>query len=666
MIRYVYVFGMVVLIVVGLTVLAARHTNAPSDSVSVAPSLVNRATLGALKHASLSAANTSHLAAGLQPPTNSWFSGMVLQATPEPVYPSPLSFLAKDTGFEIGLPTITSSATEIDGQHTAGIAASLNADHYNLVRYDKLSATLQYRQGNRAIGALTLSEGSPFVFFTAQSATTILISQPAHSTEMNAHYLRYSQNGQTYVIYSPQASMQRAQGMAISLQKGQTVTFYALPSDRDILKPYAANIVRAVQTSHASAKQQETTSFSYQTTNKKATVFAVPAYETASNRGPVIGQFQSIYGPMKLLTGTSFTTSVPSVNPSNRLDISKLSSAQKEQLIRQLASDVATTKIDQQDSYYAGKQLARAANLLDIAEQLHQTASVQRLHAILLQAFAARLNNTYFYYDTTLHGIAPTVASFGSQNFNDHHFHYGYWLYAASILGRYDHAFVGQYRDRINLLAADIANYQATATFPATRYYDPYAGHSWADGLAPFADGNNQESSSEAIHAWNGVTLWGQLTNNAALTNTGRWMLANENHTAQTTWRTVDTGSKPLQAYASPVVGIAFSGKRTYNTWFSDQAAAKLAIQLIPMDPSMAAIFKTDPQINQTVAASIQNSNYNVPLGDYALLYLALANPTQAASLADQQTVIDDGNSKTYLQAFIFTQSKTVAPPVGE
>lgn len=65
MIRYVYVFGMVVLIVVGLTVLAARHTNAPSDSVSVAPSLVNRATLGALKHASLSAANTSHLAAGL-------------------------------------------------------------------------------------------------------------------------------------------------------------------------------------------------------------------------------------------------------------------------------------------------------------------------------------------------------------------------------------------------------------------------------------------------------------------------------------------------------------------------------------------------------------------------------------------------------------------------
>ena len=38
--------------------------------------------------------------------------------------------------------------------------------------------------------------------------------------------------------------------------------------------------------------------------------------------------------------------------------------------------------------------------------------------------------------------------------------------------------------------------------------FDPYRGHSWASGPSPFASGNNQESSSEAVAAWNGLALW--------------------------------------------------------------------------------------------------------------------------------------------------------------
>src|SRR5688572_31565583 len=46
--------------------------------------------------------------------------------------------------------------------------------------------------------------------------------------------------------------------------------------------------------------------------------------------------------------------------------------------------------------------------------------------------------------------------------------------------------------------------------FPFLRNFDPYAGHSWASGHARFGDGNNNESSSEAMNAWYGMILFGQ------------------------------------------------------------------------------------------------------------------------------------------------------------
>ena len=64
----------------------------------------------------------------------------------------------------------------------------------------------------------------------------------------------------------------------------------------------------------------------------------------------------------------------------------------------------------------------------------------------------------------------------------------------------------------MNLLAQDIAAALPSDELPQLRTFDPYAGHSWASGTSPFADGNNQESSSEAVTAWNGLGLWAQAS----------------------------------------------------------------------------------------------------------------------------------------------------------
>jgi len=583
---------------------------------------------------------------------------MVLQSTPLAVFPMPLSFLAKDNGFEIGLPTVTSDSAVIRGGHTAGIGASIDgATGFQLSRYDKISAALGYYNGTQLLGKLTLAEGSPFVFYHAQAAANLNLSALGVVSSTSSNYLRYTKAGHDYAIVTNGATINKSgDSVSISLSKDSLVTFYALPgSGDDALKTYAGNELSEVTTNYGTDGSNSTTTFGYKTTNNKPTVFVPMNYSQLTGNNSKLTTYDSIYGPMSATAGSNFKLNTPLIKPSTKLNLSQLSADHRQQLISTLQSDVAKTTVTPTDSYFAGKQLARAANLLDIAEQLGQTAQINQLKTILNAAFSARLGAKYFYYDTTIKGIAAQTKAFGSEDFNDHHFHYGYFIYAAAILGKYDADFLKNNQKQINLLAADIASYDQTADFPVERNFDPYAAHSWAAGLSPFADGNNQESSSEAINAWNGVAAWANLTKNNQLESSATWMLSSESATAKAAWRTVDTSASYQKSYKAPLTSLNFGGKRTYATFFSDEPGVKLAIQLIPMNPVMATL-SSDPYINSVIGASITNNNYNVTLGDSDLMYMALADPAKALGLLGSQkdSFIDDGNSRTYLDAWIY------------
>lgn len=645
-----------------ITIFILMNKQIIPNQLTTAP-LVDKAALASLPQKSGSSASTARIDKSIIPPTNSWISGMVLQKTPLPVYPMPLSFLAKDTGFEIGLPTVQSQPTIITGEHTAGIAATLqDATGFMLTRFDKLSADLTYKAGSKELGKLTLAEGSPYVFYSALADSTLQLSTIGSKTgDSSSEYLRYSVAGHTYVITTDNGAQIKTDGSnaTITAPKDSLVTFYALPDGgSDAIKEFSANQVTNVSVSGKVDEKTTNTTYTYHTVNSKPTVFAPMNYSQVSNPGSSLVTYDSIYGPMKALKGNSFETTTAIAQPSNSLDVSHLSEAHKQQLIASLSADIAKTSITAKDSYYAGKQLARAANLLDIAEQLNQTQCANQLKTLLNDGFTSHLGKDFFYYDTTLKGIAAQTAAFGSEDFNDHHFHYGYFIYAASILGKYDADFLKSSKNQINLLVADIASYSASSDFPSDRYYDSYTQHSWAAGLAPFADGNNQESSSEAVNAWNGVALWGQLTNNTQLKDSALWMLSNEAATAKVAWRSVDTSASYLKNYSSPLTSLNFGGKRTYSTFFSDEANAKLGIQLIPMSPMMQS-FSSDSSITSVINTSIQNGNYNVALGDYVLMYLALTQPQKAVELASKQqdAFIDNGNSRTYLDAWVFSHA---------
>ena len=644
-----------------LLLLSQRKISLPQVLSNV--TLVDQSTLDGLPTKNASAAFTERIDPSIIPPTNSWISGMVLQKTPLPVYSMPLSFLAKDEGFEVGLPRVQSAATVISGQHTPGIPTTIEGStKFSLTRFDKISATLTYATDSEKLGTLTIAEGSPFVFYRSSNDSTLKVNGLGKIIGNSSDtYLRYTKDGRDYVMAAYNgAKIEQSSGVAMmSVPKNGLVTFYSLPnSEDDALKEFAENELQSVATTNSIDTNGDTlTTFEFKTAGNKNTVFVPMTYARLTTNTTPLTTYESVYGPMKAVQGTTFSLAAKTMKPSNTLNVSNLTDEHKRTVIAQLKTDVEKTAITANDSYFAGKQLARAATLLDLSEQLGQTETSTRLKSLLNEAFSKRLDSTYFYYDTSLKGVSAQSKAFGSEDFNDHHFHYGYFIYAASILGKYDKDFLKISEKKVNLLVADIASYSLTADFPVERNYDPYAGHSWAAGLSPFADGNNQESSSEAINAWNGVALWADLTGNTQLSDRSRWMLSNEAATAKAAWRTVDTSATYLKKYTSPLTSLSFGGKRTYATFFSDEANTKLAIQLIPMSPMMLQYVSDGLLIESVTKASITADNYNVALGDYILMYKALSDPQKAAQLLEKQNerFIDDGNSRAYLTAWVYS-----------
>ena len=217
--------------------------------------------------------------------------------------------------------------------------------------------------------------------------------------------------------------------------------------------------------------------------------------------------------------------------------------------------------------------LYRAANLMTLAEQTGVTdvaAALRKgIDGELKKWLAPKGCETSatkcFVYDDNIKSMIGLEPSFGSDELNDHHFHYGYILYAAAVMAKDDPALAEQYAPVADLLAADIASAQGTDSFPQYRNFDPYSGHAWASGSSPFADGNNQESSSESVSAWNALALWEQVRGNTDMYNQAVWMMSTEANSAKLYWTNADFSAFP--EFTHKIAALNWGGKRDYATW---------------------------------------------------------------------------------------------------
>ncbi len=623
-----------------------------------------------LLHSLKQQANTTtlpvHLSAGLLPPTNRWFSGLVFTQVPNPVYPLPLSFQADDSGFSMGLPTVKSTPNTIYGENNPAVSLQGSADSFAVSRYDAVSVTLTYSKAGVDMGEATVAEGSPYVSYTAKHADSLTLAAAFSKVADQTYSTTIS--GVTYGLYTTATVGTAGNETTLSAQPGDVVMLYPLATGSSVatMAAFARAPLSSVAATDSVSASTAVTTLRYNTPGSQPTLFAALPDQHLTTGQQVAGTYSTIYGSLQLYSGSSFSFAVPTVEPSDTLPVTTLSAAAKQELVTQLKIDAAGTELTKTDSYYGGKELYRAANLYQLALQLGQKDIASALHAQLVDTFNQWLDPTgyqtrddrYFYYDTTLKGLVGMQASFGSDQFNDHHFHYGYFLYAAAIVAAHDSSFKQQHAAFLNLIASDIAAPTASAYFPKERLFDPYFGHSWASGNGAFADGNDQESSSEAASAWNGAALWGKVSGDAQLQTTATWMLSREAAASRADWTDVPTTQAPFNAgYAHQIVGINWGGKRDYATFFSASPNAMLGIQLIPMNPSMTYLKREVGSIPAKLSEAL-GGNYNQQFADYLLMYQALSDPkialTQARNL--NAAYIDDANSRTYLLAWILSQ----------
>jgi len=143
-------------------------------------------------------------------------------------------------------------------------------------------------------------------------------------------------------------------------------------------------------------------------------------------------------------------------------------------------------------------------------------------------------------------GLEDPGSNFGFSFFNDQHFHLGYFIHAAAVLTRNDPVWGRENFDKILVLIRNIANVSGDDEyFPKYRHKDVYLGSSWASGIAllgegPYPNGRNQESSSEAIAAYEGIALYGEASYH--LFGAGKGSSTADNDKAETSRAVRDTG----------------------------------------------------------------------------------------------------------------------------
>jgi endoglucanase Acf2 len=519
---------------------------------------------------------------------------------------------------------------------------------------------------------VTALQGSPFVFIASKvSHLSFALPQGSTVTELScsnpcASALQVTAKNRTYLVLSDQKkglAMNGAQMEATFASTGGklTVAVVAPQTKVEDYLPYAFTTMNGTKASFAVGTESITTTFQF----PAETLIGILPHQFASltkEPSKLLGTYDTVRGPIRLYKGKSFQTTVqkPAILPG----IPPVK-ADKDALAT-LKKDIQDAKPGDGDVYWQGKNLLKIANLAQVADSMGDTTSrataVKKAKDILADWCTASKGETskYFGYDTRAGGIVALPQGFGSEHFNDHHFHYGYFIHAAAIVNQLDPKFDSEYGDCIRLLIKDIANVdRSDKSFPYLRHFDAYAGHSWAGGLTTFADGNNQESTSEALQAWYAMALYGRVTGNKTLEEQGLWLWSQESLGAKTYWlnSTKNSGVFPKD-FAYPMASIVWGGKYDYATFFDGSDGAVRGIQFFPFTPALFTVL--DKATVTRLMTPLVSKEANGIWKTGAMFYDALFNPKSAKVLLSP---LDSVYSDSYLQQWL-TISKSIGVPV--
>lgn len=592
----------------------------------------------------------------------------------------------------------------------------------------------------------TMVQGSPFAYFQFKNsnkativrkrnglASTVAYYNGSSISDSNILVLRVYDNADGsigyedydyYAVYAPEGTkftLNKDGGNIGSIEAvfpaGKSYfTFASLGSTYGIdddearalcnmYKLYAYNFVTDTKAEYSYDEKSNvlTTTYSYTVEKKEestadGTLMGILPHQYKNMEGGdfLAHTYRTIRGTMKIMPGSSFTTKltysgfIPNMPDVAESDMAGLQTYVTEYMTN-YGNDLLKMGNGSGDTYWTGKALNRVGNVLAAAETCGDTASADKLYKALKTEMEDWLStddaetDKYFYYDSGIGSLFGFPQSFNSvDQVNDHHFHYGYYIYAAAQIALRDPSWAldSQYGGMVKEIIGDIAcNDRNSTRYPYLRNFSPYEGHSWASGHQAFPDGNNQESSSEALNAWAGIIMFGEATGNKELRDLGIYLYTTEISAVNNYWFDVDKNvlddryrysvstldgldkstAKVIRNQSSMVWG----GKYIYGTWWTAEPLQVQGINLLPMNPASFYLAGDQDYIKENLELALYHEENYTGIdkladptdrwNDIWSEYEALADPEYALTYWDRTAEEEGGESRAHTYHYIMS-----------
>lgn len=640
--------------------------------------------------------------AGPKMPSNDWWSSLAFASNSFTHFPHPLAVKTEPAGLRIGYPgaTITANKSGIFGNGGTDLVLGHSAeasftkalvDGWSDWFVDVLFAT------NGHSMRVSYGHGSPFVFvvYAGGHARITFSKEPEILTgKETSPTLGATIGGRHYGLFGPSGAKWKGIGTPVlECESPQPYFSVALLPDgaASTLELFARHAHAHVTDSRVMWSYDETSS-SVTTTfrvttqpregTEKGTIFALYPHQWRNPPTPLLPlDYGSVRGRMKLAAGSEFVTRMifPGVLPS----LPEVGGVERARMAELLRPEIEKGRTNVADTYWNGKEFGKLATLIPIAEQYELKDQADLLRSRLRGQLENWLKATedsgqlkrkgLFYYDARWGTLIGYPASYGSDvELNDHHFHYGYFIKAAAEIARHDPAWAADSRwgTMIRLLIRDIASPDRNdPLFPFLRCFDPYAGHSWASGHARFGDGNNNESSSEAMNAWCGLILWAESIGDKPLRDLGIYLFTTEMNAIHEYWFDVHGDNFP-KTYPASVVTMIWGGKGANATWFSADPQLVHGINFLPMHGGSLylGLFPEYAARNHLALVTERGGDQFTSWADILWMYRALSDATDAVKLhqtSGPTAKTEGGNTAANTAHWIYNLQKLGRPERG-
>jgi endoglucanase Acf2 len=623
-------------------------------------------------------------------PTNDWWTDLIFHQYAGNMFAHPLMVKAQSNGIYVEFPTKWNyDGTSVESNSSVNINASkFTAVDAKARRWGDWTVdfVLENEQQDANM-AVTMAHGIPFVWveYTNLEAELKFSETPTffnkNGTEVNLpyanSYVGIEVNGDTYGLFLPELSIIEKEGATFKVRfnnlNAAFIVLGALPNNDQLesFSMYAYAIPRdsKVSWNYNENKSELKTTWNLTTENLKGesslqTIQGwIPHHYRTSkvNFDFTDAEYLTARGNMKCAIGNTFEIIFPfngllPYMPAPELENDALYSKDK---LKLMVKNYAGKSGYGGDTYWGGKDLLYYSQYMTFAEQLQDTQSFNifknKLHESLSDwyTFTPGEQEHYFAYHERWKTLLGLNASYGSDEFNDLHFHYGYFAYASGILAMFDDEFKQDFGPMAKHVVKQYANWNRDNTAPFFRTFDIWEGHSWAGGVGDAWNGNGQESTSEAMQGWGGMYTLALSLDDKEMRDAAIFGYTLESLGTQEYWFDLSKENIDYTKYTRPYNSNITGRGIGWWTWFSGDPVWMHSIQWLPISTSLKYLYQdtefarwdyTQMWESKEIGGWDTDLGNESGLGNVLLSYLQIFDADSAARLFN---TLWDNNSPT-------------------